>query len=241
MNILIVNDDGYRSEFTRGLIKIVSKFASCYAVLPSKQQSGKGHGMTFLEEIEYEEIKIENTIKSYKISGLPADCTKLGILLFDIKFDYIISGINYGPNLGRDNLYSGTVSAALEGSLANIKSIALSSDVNPKYNLFYCVENTLNYIMDNNLASTNYVLNINFPEANHNEIKGYKFTKLGIIEYSNDLIITNNIIRYNGKPIINYNDDQTDIYSFYNGYISITPILKDRTDYIVFSNLLNKK
>ena len=128
MNILITNDDGIYADGIIELSKEISKIANVYVVAPEGQRSATGHSITIHSPIMVQESYMGDNIKAYSISGTPADCVKIGIeaIFKDINFDLVLSGINNGPNLGTDVIYSGTVSAAIEGFILNKPSIAVS-------------------------------------------------------------------------------------------------------------------
>ena len=139
MNILITNDDGIYADGIIELAKAISKIANVYVVAPESQKSATGHAITIHNPIMVHKIDMGENIKSYAISGTPADCVKVGIegLFKDINIDLVLSGINNGSNLGTDVIYSGTVSAALEGFILNKPSIAISYDeVNVKREIY---------------------------------------------------------------------------------------------------------
>jgi 5'-nucleotidase len=117
MNILITNDDGIYADGILELAKTLKELGNVYIVAPDSQKSATGHAITVHNPIMVKNIFIDEEIKCYAISGTPADCVKLGIdgLFKDIDFDLVVSGINNGANLGTDVIYSGTVSAAMEG------------------------------------------------------------------------------------------------------------------------------
>lgn len=130
MNILITNDDGIYADGILELAKTISDIANVYIVAPHTQRSATGHAITIHDPIMIKEENISDKITSYSISGTPADCVKVGIesILKDIEIDLVLSGINNGPNLGTDVIYSGTVSAAIEGLIQKKPSIAISYD-----------------------------------------------------------------------------------------------------------------
>lgn len=129
MNILVTNDDGINASGICSLAEALSKVADVYVCAPHTQRSAAGHGITVSKPIEVEERTFARAAKAYAITGTPADCVKIGTKILreqDIKVDMVFSGINLGGNLGTDTLYSGTVSAAIEGSLCGIPSVAVS-------------------------------------------------------------------------------------------------------------------
>ena len=126
MNILLVNDDGVSSEGIKTLAEELRGVANIFVVAPKEQQSGVGNAMTMHRPLTYK--KYLDIPDCYYVDGTPADCVKMAMhaIFKDVKFDYVISGINIGNNLGINAIYSGTISAATEASLLGKKSIAIS-------------------------------------------------------------------------------------------------------------------
>lgn len=189
MNILITNDDGIYADGIIELAKEISKIANVYVVAPESQRSAAGHSITIHSLIMVQEANMGNNIKAYSISGTPADCVKVGIeaLFKDINFDLVLSGINNGPNLGTDVIYSGTVSAAIEGLVLNKPSIAVSYNEFKVKNEVYKegakhIAQLINNIKDKLHLLNDCILNVNIPNT---EVKGWKITKLGERKYDN--------------------------------------------------------
>jgi len=128
LNILISNDDSIYSEGIYELAKRMTRLGKVTVVAPDKEQSAIGHAITMHQPLRCRKIKLrELEVDAWWVSGTPADCIKLGVeTLLEKRPDLIISGINNGENLGTDIIYSGTVSAAIEGSIFKIPSIAVS-------------------------------------------------------------------------------------------------------------------
>ena len=231
--MLLTNDDGYESEGIRVLKQLIRKFTNEVTILcPKKDQSGASHRISISNEIEVEKINS----KYYIVAGSPVDCVLLGInkiLLENKKPNFLFSGINLGANLGYDIYYSGTVAAALEGSLNGIKSIALSITKNEKKNTFEwsSIKKYGSIIIEKLLKmdwNPEYYLNINFPNIKSDNIRGIKFTKRGTSKpgsFIQTLDKENKIARYQIKTdrIANEIDKRENIDSFEvsNNYISI--------------------
>ncbi|HHU69396.1 MAG TPA: 5'/3'-nucleotidase SurE [Thermoanaerobacterales bacterium] len=243
MIVLITNDDGIYSEGIKLLAKKFSSFGKVFVIAPDRERSAISHAITFHHPIRVEEVNFgENNIKAWSANGTPADCVKLALdILLPQKPDIIISGINRGANLGNDIFYSGTVSAALEGTLSGIPSIAVSLSIknNTKdYELDYT--NAVNFtqktalkVLESGVPSTT-ALNINVP--NTNSINGTAVTKLGRVQYKNCFvkrIDPRGKIYYwlSGDIIEETQDNDTDVWAVRNNYISITPITLNLTNY----------
>lgn len=239
MNILITNDDGINADGILELAKSMKSIANIYIVAPDSQRSATGHAITIHNPIMVKEVFVDDEIKSYAISGTPADCVKIGIeaLFSDVDFDLVLSGINNGPNLGTDVIYSGTVSAAIEGLVQNKPSIAISYDkFNVSKNTYkeatkYVVD-IVNKLKENMDIFNDCILNINIPST---DIKGIRITTLGERKYENTLEERtsphgNKYFWIGGKVKDLEQDESSDIISVEEGYISITPINIDMTN-----------
>ena len=250
MNILITNDDGIYADGIIELAKAISKIANVYVVAPESQKSATGHAITIHNPIMVHKIDMGENIKSYAISGTPADCVKVGIegLFKDINIDLVLSGINNGSNLGTDVIYSGTVSAALEGFILNKPSIAISYDeVNVKREIYKdaskYVVNLVENIKDKLDLLNDCILNVNIPNT---KIKGSKITKLGQRNYDNAMVEKINPFgqKYywiGGKLMELDQDEDSDIACEKDGYISITPINIEMTNLRKFELLKDIK
>ena len=250
MNILITNDDGIYADGIIELAKSISKIANVYVVAPESQRSATGHAITIHSPIMVHKIDMGENIKSYAISGTPADCVKVGIegLFKDINIDLVLSGINNGSNLGTDVIYSGTVSAALEGFILNKPSIAISYDeVNVKREIYKdaskYVVNLIENIKDKLDLLNDCILNVNIPNT---KIKGSKITKLGQRNYDNAMVEKINPFgqKYywiGGKLMELDQDKDSDIACVKDGYISITPINIEMTNLRKFESLKDIK
>lgn len=239
MNILITNDDGIRADGIIELAKAMSNIANVYVVAPESQRSATGHAITIHSPIMVNEEFIDDNINAYSISGTPADCVKLGIegIFKDIDIDLVLSGINNGPNLGTDVIYSGTASAAIEGLVQNKPSIAIS------YNEFNVTKETyreaskhvvkiVDSVKDKLNILEDCILNVNIPNK---EIKGTKVTVLGERKYEN--VMEERYSPYGkryfwiGGKIKNIEQvENNDIDCVEEGYISITPVNIDMTN-----------
>ena len=239
MNILITNDDGIQADGIIELAKAIKDVANVYVVAPDTQRSATGHAITIHNPIMINEEYIDDNIKAYSISGTPADCVKLGIesIFKDVNIDLVLSGINNGANLGTDVIYSGTVSAAIEGLIQNKPSIAISYDSfkvsKEKYKKASdYVVNLVNNIKNDMHIFDDCILNVNIPDK---DVKGFKITKLGIRKYENDIEerlspYGKRYVWIGGKIKEIVQEENSDISATENGYISITPINIEMTN-----------
>lgn len=194
MNILITNDDGLEAEGLQRLVRALHEVAGAklYVCAPDGQRSATAHGITMNKPITVEEAEMDNVEIAWQISGLPADCVKIArefLRRKGVSIDIVYSGINHGGNLGTDTLYSGTVSAALEGSLCGFPSVAVSVDSHQAEHFGYACELAVNAAkaiqrqLEAGTADHRVVLNINTPNLPKEEIKGLRYTRLGPREY----------------------------------------------------------
>ncbi|KGX86740.1 5'/3'-nucleotidase SurE [Pontibacillus litoralis] len=128
MRFLVTNDDGIHAKGVSVLVEVLKLFGDVYVVCPDQERSAASHSITLRHPIKAEKVHWFGTgVQAWSVNGTTADCVKLALdALLDDKPDYVISGINIGPNLGRDWYYSGTISGAVEGALYNIPSLAVS-------------------------------------------------------------------------------------------------------------------
>ncbi|QAT43906.1 5'/3'-nucleotidase SurE [Aminipila luticellarii] len=242
MNILVANDDGIKAKGIFELVKALSEVAQVYVCAPHVERSAAGHSITVREGLEAKEVPYENAELALEINGTPADCVKLGVLLMKdrgIKIDMIFSGINHGGNLGTDTHYSGTVSAAIEGCICGIPSVAVSVDNHRPQHFEVAAELAVQTLMKSiGRLDGKTVLNINVPDVPKEELKGVKITTLGPREY--DGWFQSKIVGkagasqywYSGKPVVYDNlPEHYDVIAVQDGYASITPLHYDFTNY----------
>lgn len=229
--ILITNDDGFHSEGLNVLKEALEELGEVIVVAPDKEKSATSFSLTLHRPLRVNELKKN----FYIVDGTPTDC--INIALKDIVNEmpsFVVSGINLGPNLGDDTLFSGTVSAAIQGALFGIPSIAISAI--SKDGKFY-LENSAKvalsiskWVLKNGLPD-GIVLSVNVPPP---PVLGIKLTSLGKKRYSPDIIerVDPRGRKYfwigNGNPILEGSED-TDVGAVKNNYISITPIHLDLT------------
>lgn len=249
MRILITNDDGIKAEGIITLASLLEKEHDITVIAPDVQRSACGHSITIYKPLTIKEVKIEGlNSKCYSVDGTPADCVKIGInKIIEDKVDVIISGINNGLNVGTDVLYSGTVSAAIEGAIYNVPSIAVSIDrENGKINYYSAamfIKEMLKKIDVKNIGK-DVVLNVNVPNLEYEKIKGYKVCNLGTRIYSNVFIEKNSneyekTYEIKGTPIGDVVEN-TDVYFINLGYITITPLHYDLTNFKLMKKVENE-
>ncbi len=242
MNILVVNDDGYEAEGLKILVRALQPFGNIYVSAPKNHQSGKSHAITFSRRIEtFFTTPIIGSKATLVVDGTPADSTRLGLKLFNVDFDLVVSGINYGVNIAKDVFYSGTVAAALEAKILGVDAIAISA---PTIELPYLYDETvqlIDEIIDTKLYIGSGILNINFPKATYAKPLGVRITRQGLRLQHAEFVKSEKPDIYHIKgSIINYSEhEESDVQAFEEGYISITPLQFDRTNYERLNQILN--
>jgi 5'-nucleotidase len=239
MRILLTNDDGINAPGLAALCQELNKIATVSVFAPTYERSATSHGITVRAPLRVQEEKMEGAAEAWAIDGFPVDCVKLALqYMMKDEPDLVISGINHGANLGTDTLYSGTVSAALEGYICGFPSIAVSL-IDGKSNL----EKACQFITEFCLwwQKENFkpccTFNINVPPG---EIKGCKYAQLGVRTYHNvfEERIDPRGGRYfwlSGQPEDKGCGGRSDVEIVADGCISITPLGPDLTDYKILA------
>ncbi len=189
MKLLIGNDDGVFAPGIRALANSLANAGHDVTVVcPDRERSATGHGLTIQQPIRAEKVEsiFEPSIQAWACSGTPSDCIKLALgALLDHPPDLVLSGINQGANLGTDVLYSGTVSAAMEGVIEGIPSIAFSLTSFAYHDFSYAAEFAAELVktLEQKPLPSPLLLNVNIPAYPAEEIQGIKFTRKGIRRY----------------------------------------------------------
>lgn len=246
MFLLITNDDGISSPGLHALAKELQKYHEILIVAPDDQRSACSHSITLERPLKIKEHKIEGlNAVALSIDGTPADCVRVALdKLTNKKVDVVLSGINRGFNLGMDVLYSGTVSAAVEASINKIPALAVSTEFLENEEQYKLAAKYALKILSKALEKKiqqDIVLNINVPNINESEIKGVKVCRIGNMMYGSYFIerlseagerlfdIKGNI----NKPL----DTDTDRFFIEEGYVTLTPLHYDLTNYTLLKNV----
>ena len=229
--ILLSNDDGVRADGIRVLRDSLMEQFRVVIVAPENEMSASSHAVTLKKPLYIR--KMDRDI--YSITGTPADCIITALFhILKERPDFILSGINLGQNLGEDVFYSGTVAAAREGALYGITSAAFSIVAGSKDDVihFESAARVAKYVINDVLPSLEKgtLLNINIPNLPYQKLKGVRVTKLSTRRYVDVVKEENGFIVIGGRPIWQM-DEGTDIVAVKEGYVSITPLLKDLTFY----------
>lgn len=243
MRILISNDDGIHARGINDLRTSLQENNKLYVVAPDRERSATGHKITMYRPLRVKEWSYPETDSlGWAVDGTPADCVKLGLeALLPDPPDLVISGINFGPNLGTDVLYSGTVSAAIEGTINGIPAIAVSlaSYEYCDFSHATALIRKLVTVLGKRLPAKT-LLNINLPPG---PPRGIKVTKLGHRRYINIFdkrTDPRGKVYYwmAGEPFdLDEDDPDTDVWAIREGYASITPVRFDLTDHPVLEEL----
>jgi len=245
MKILLANDDGIYSEGIYALYKSLSEIADVTVVAPISEQSAVGHAITIADPLRVIEFTKFGKFFGYGIKGTPADCVKIAISdIMDEKPDLVVSGINHGANLATNVIYSGTVSAATEGVMMGVRSVAVSLATKDKFDFTPAAEigaYFADYLHKSSLPSTT-VLNVNVPALSKEKIKGWRFARQGNSRYL-DTFAKRKDPRGGsyywlvGEKIEIDMTPDTDEFMIEHGYVSVTPLMFDMTDHGMYSQL----
>lgn len=244
MNILISNDDGIEAEGILALAKALKKVAHVEVVAPLYERSGASQSLTIHSPLQVKEIYRDGEFLGYGVNGSPADCVKLALTsICKNKPDYVISGINKGPNNACNLHYSGTVGAAAEGAVNGIISFAVSLTGYHHKDYTVSADFMKDFILKaHKLPADCLLYNINIPPLLKSEIKGVRWTKASQYSYLTNYYKGQDPF---GQPFYwlsdfrnpEHIDKLTDDGALSEDFISITPLLMDRTNYKALDEL----
>lgn len=233
--ILVTNDDGVHSPGILALHGTMDQLGDAFIVAPDRERSAAGHSLTLHRPLKAEKI----SERVFSVNGTPTDCVTLGVnKLLPEKPSLVVSGINKGANLGDDITYSGTVSAAIEGTIFAIPSIAFSLIAGKHYHFDTASRFALRlagFVLEHSLPFDT-LLNVNIPNVESDKIRGVRFTRQGKRVYDNSIQETFNpwgekhFWIGGGTPYWERGEDM-DIEAVEANHISITPIHLDLTNY----------
>ncbi len=238
MKILVANDDGILAPGLAMLAEICQTVAQVTVVAPDREQSGTSHSLTMHRPLR----PARRPDGSFQVDGTPTDCVLLALgALMPERPDFVFSGVNHGPNMGEDVLYSGTVAAAMEGVTLGVPSVAISfagraSDVET----LHSYRGPLTRLVQQIVAAPEFppetLLNINLPPCGAPAVKGVKVTALGSRYFKESLTRMSDpwgreMFWIGGGSIHWTGGADSDHYAVAEGYISITPLHMDLTNY----------
>jgi 5'-nucleotidase len=234
--ILCTNDDGIHASGLGLLAKVAARIGNVHVVAPDRQQSATSHSLTVHRPLRVTRIAECRHV----IDGTPTDCVLIGASqLLERRPDFVLSGVNHGPNMGEDVLYSGTVAAAMEGTILGIPSVAVSfasrdDERMPGY--ADRLEVLLRSLLERGEFPRETFFNVNLPDIPAAELKGVRVTTLGRRVYSDSLTrredpsgreyfwIGGGVSSWSGR-------DDSDFRAVQAGYASVTPLRLDLTNY----------
>ena len=248
--ILVVNDDGISAPGIRKLILIMHDFGEVVVVAPEGPQSGMGHAITINATLRCDKITIDDgTQTEYSVSGTPVDCVKLAVnQILDRKPNLCVSGINHGSNSSINVIYSGTMSAAVEGALEGIPSIGFSlldfsHDADFSEGEQY-IRKITKSVLEHGLPE-GVCLNVNIPKSKENEkIKGIRICRQAKANWEEEFderkdpngrtyyLLTGKFVNYD-------KGDDTDERALENHFVSVVPVQYDVTAHHAISVLNN--
>ncbi len=243
MHILVTNDDGVTAPGLLALATAMRALGDVSVLAPDHNWSAGGHVKTLDRPLRVKEVRLGDGATAFASDGAPSDCVSLALLgYFEKKIDLVVSGINFGANLGHDVTYSGTVTAAMEANLVGVPALAFSLDVpdnfvgDPDFGAAaMCARRVVEQVSARGLPA-GVLLSVNVPFLAGDEIKGFRITRLGLRVYRNRLDRRQDP---RGKPYYWIGGDAptsipeygTDVGALADGYVSITPLQLDLTAY----------
>ena len=243
--ILVTNDDGIDSPGIYALAEVMKELGEVIVAAPDRQQSAIGHALTVAQPLRTTKFK-RNKMFGHAINGTPTDCVKFAIsAILKHKPDLVISGINHGQNTSVNILYSGTVSAATEGMLLKIPSIAISLasyDLNADCSVAADYAKLIAKKLLGQQLPKGTLLNVNVPALEKEKIKGIKITRHSN-SYWDDFYekrvdpFGRDYYWFSGKYKINDDTNEADDVAIKEGYVSVTPIHFDFTNYDELDNI----
>lgn len=241
MRILITNDDGIRAEGLAALVRVAKAFGDVKVVAPNFERSACGHGMTLRDPLRVKPARVDS-VEAYEVDGLPVDCVNVGLTVaWPDGCDLVLSGINNGPNLGFDVTYSGTVAGAMEGVVNGIPSLALSMAVFVSGAPFHYetgerwLHENLEFLLKLPRKEKTF-LNVNIPAIAYEEIRGHRFVGTGQRVYEDRVVRREDpwgtpYFWQGGVVVMDADQPNTDVQAVSEGFVAITPITIDWTDY----------
>lgn len=245
IRLLLTNDDGYEAQGLQTLAAVLRLRHEVYVVAPDREQSASGHAISVRRPLYVDPDPGKGPETDFRVRGTPADCVKLALeRLMPGPPDLILSGINHGTNLGRDVFYSGTVSAAVEGIFQGIPAVALSCHAPKMRQLTWIATFVARWIEGPHFPPPVGVLyNVNFPDFDpaRNPPRQLAWVRLGRREYRNRF---ERRLDAEGRPYFwligqpwdRLGEVDTDVEALSQGYVTVTPIHTDITEYQVLAH-----
>ena len=245
MLFLVTNDDGYLAPGLRSLSRALEELGEVVVVAPDREQSATSHSLTL-----HHPLRVRQTAGNrYHVDGTPTDCVMLAVsAILERRPDYVFSGINHGGNMGEDVSYSGTVSAAMEGTLLGIPSVAVSlvhadeAWFEPYEPLIVRLTRMIIETPQQKLFPADTLLNINLPARDPQTVEGVRITSLGKRVYSDPVVVDKDprgktYYWIGGGEATWEGPEEADYRAVERGYVSITPVHLDLTNHRVIPDL----
>ncbi len=236
--ILVTNDDGITAPGIRALVEVMQELGEVIIVAPDSPQSGMGHAITINHPLRLDKVEIHGESLGYQCSGTPVDCVKLAVNKVLHKLpDLLVSGVNHGSNSSINVIYSGTMSAAMEGAIEGIPSIgfslndfSLEADMEPAKEIIRILAKK---VLEHGLPE-NTLLNVNIPGVPAAEIKGIKICRQAVAKWEEefDERLDPHKRKYywlTGKFMNNDEGEDTDEWALNNNFVSVVPVQFDLT------------
>lgn len=240
--VLVTNDDGVQAPGILALTTAMRALGAVRVIAPSRNQSASGHKKTLAQDIPIIETALADGTPAIAVAGSPADCTALaalGVMPWPARI--VVSGINRGANMAQDITYSGTVTAALEGTLYGVPAVAVSldnrqADEVSQYEVAARIAvEVVRRVLEKGLPPMT-ILNLNVPATQ--DVKGLRLTRQGMRVYTDVLERHGDICRIVGPEPGGLTDEEgTDIWAVHRGYASLTPIHLDLTAHRFIADL----
>lgn len=246
MKILVVNDDGIFAPGIRHLVSVAATFGDVLVVAPDSPRSGQSHAVTLTTPLRITELEKDGNVHYFSCNGTPADCVKLAVkVILEGKHpDFIFSGINHGSNAASNAIYSGTVAGLIEGALSGVPAVAFSlldhslkADFEPilpyvKRIMSACIES----------GRKDICWNVNFPRIPQEQIKGIRICRSGKALWAEDALEREDPSHrkyywLEGDFVNIDKGDDSDLAYLEQGYVSLTPLKTDWTDYAELERL----
>ena len=244
MKILLSNDDGILAKGLGVLERAAASLGELHVVAPDREQSATSHSLTLHRPLR----PVRLGERRWQIDGTPTDCVMLACeTLLDGRPDFVFSGINHGPNMGEDVLYSGTVAAAMEGLALGVPSVALSfagsmlrADALLETQIGV-IRNLLHHLVSLPVFPADTLLNVNLPPVAGDDIRGVRLTRLGQRVFSDSIQHMKDpwgrqIVWVGGGSVEWSGSHDSDFRAVQGGYISVTPLHLDLTHREVLNN-----
>lgn len=237
MKILLTNDDGIHSEGLRVVAEWAVKLGDVTVCAPKFEQSGKSHSIDIHNPFEVKQINYMDGVRAYSVDSSPADCVRFATLGLHESYDLVISGVNKGLNLGEDIMYSATNGAIFEASTRGHKAIALSTHVHHFEDARAWLDRIYDFITKYDVFKYGNIYNINIPENATQML----LTKQGGPYFTDDFIDLGDGTWKQIGHCIHNNQHRRDIDSdaTIDGYVTITPLTIERTNYTAYETLKN--